>query len=129
MELSAEAQGFVAAGRELRVEPPKHSEGDGPHAAVPAEVIVEEMQRARGGLRALGLQLVLPKCAEALDLVSAAADAEHGRNVVKDFRQARRELSSRRTGGIICALKYGSEPGRKKSSSAVLGARCSLAFK
>ena len=71
------------------MEPPKHSEGDGPRAAVPAEVIVEEMQRARGGLRALGLQLVLPKCAKALDLVRAAADAEHGRKVVEDFREAR----------------------------------------
>jgi hypothetical protein len=67
----------------------KHSERDRPRAAVPAQVIVKEMERALRRLRALHLQLVLPESAEALHLVRTAAEPEHGCKVVKNLRQAR----------------------------------------
>src|SRR6186713_1231044 len=70
IELAAEAQRLRAVAWKLAVQPAEQPQRARPRAAGPPEVIPQEMHRALRRLRALGLQLVLPKSAEALHLRS-----------------------------------------------------------
>ena len=90
IELLAEALRVLAVVAELRMQLTKEAKGHRPRTAGPSEVVPQEEKsvRSRGG--ALGLDLVLAECAEALDLVSAATQTKHAGKMVEDLFDVQR---------------------------------------